>query len=268
MISLCLEKHILQIRKTRTNIVCLRGDCRMKFLKRLPKKDDLLQLTERKILSSHAVTMATDEYIKKSCNSFIFNYIMMENKLALVDEDVEDLTKSMLASSISPEELVMLLHGAVSTKSGLHVAKEAKEEEKTKEQLEDEEAEEAQRQSTFANLIELSRNSMGTARATYNPKDQRINLKKPVRINPDVINLSGDSLLDVESFFIEIIKADAGLTIDVSIPLSVTHKVVKKAVELSSDLAETCVGMAKVSSLNNTETQIVEDPWANLFNGL
>lgn len=241
----------------------------MKFSKRLPKKDDLLQLTEKMVLSSHAVTMATDEYIKKSCNSFIFNYIMMENKLALVDEDVDDLTKSMLASSISPEDLVMLLHGAVSTKSGLHVAKEdKKEKEKTPEQLEDEEAEEAQRQSTFSNLIELSKNSMGTARATYDTKSQRINLEKPVRINPDVIDLSGDSLLDVESFFIEIIKADAGLCIDVSIPLSVTHKTVKKAVELSSDLSETCVGLAKVSKFNSIETKIEEDPWANLFNGL
>lgn len=236
----------------------------MTFTTNIPSKAELLSLVEKKVLISHAVTMASDEYIKKSTDGFLFYYLMRENNLVTVDEDVDGLKKAMLASSLDEDAVKLLMHGCVSRKHGLKIAvdKDDKKKEETEKDRLEKEADEAQVTESLRGGIELARDSMGTVRA--NKTTNGFNIELPVRLNTDALVFEGDSTLDEKEFLWDYLMYDAGLTMSLTIPFSIVDKCIEKINAVSSELAEDALGMARVSKLNNTTTNIIDDPWAML----
>ena len=109
---------------------------------RIPKDEEVLEMIKHNVLVSHAVTLAPEDYIKKSVSEYLTSRLLLSLEVITVNEDAKNLEASMLASSFShPDDLTLLLHGCVSSTQGVHISEAAEKtlnvEEKNRAELED-----------------------------------------------------------------------------------------------------------------------------------
>lgn len=256
--------------------------------KKLPTTEEMVELLNNRVLVSHAVTLMPDDYIKKSVTDFLTSYLLQKIGIVVVNEDPKNLETSMLMSSFQhPDDLALLLHGCVSSTQGLKISTSS---EKSLS------AEEEARKKTEAELhncsldqiIEHVKDSAGMPRIKfYAPPDDPsapitnpafykaiqigpfIRVEKPAEIDYshlDFSHITTDAALDV--FLKDIIKYESGLSDTLDIGIDLFDPIVVKVFGKMVGWQELAIKEAKNSAYNNISFDVVNDPWATLFNGL
>jgi hypothetical protein len=259
---------------------------------RLPKDSEILDVIKEKVLVSHAVTLAAEDYIKQAVTDYLTSYLLQELGFVVVNKDPKNLESSMLTSSFQHiDDIKYILHGCVSSKNGAKfvstsdekLTEEEKKRLKTREQLSI---------CSLEQIIENTQNSDGQPRVKYikfredlpanaSSAQQVINMlakeigdfvsvQKPAEIDYkklDFSKIANDKALD--KFLTDIIAYEAGLKDTLEVALDLFDPLIRTLVfDKMPVWHELAIKEAQISNFNDISFQVVEDPWMNLFNNL
>ena len=257
---------------------------------KIPKDDEVLEMIRQNVFVSHAVTLAPDDYIKKSVSHYLVSRLLQRLAIVVVNEDVKNLEASMLAADFAhPDDLVLLLHGCVSSTQGVHLAESAEKalsvEEKNRAELEDQ-----LHNCSLEQIVENVKESQGQPRITYieppptgiavalvtgssvakaDKIGEFIRVEKPAEVNYrklDFSHITTDAALDV--FLRDIIKYESGLSSVLDVAIELFDPVVKELLIKIEEWQELALAEAKGSAHNSVAFEVIKDPWQSLFSSL
>ena len=262
----------------------------------IPKNGEVIELLNQRVLVSHAVTLMPEEYIKNAVCEFLTSHMLQLLNIVKVNDDPKNLEASMLACSFAhPDDLALLLHGCVSSTSGIKITQEA-EKSLSVEEKNRREVEQQLGNCSLEEIIDHVKNSMGMPRIRYFEKHDAIQMpmpvvqpvpatpapvqksdkigsfirvEKPAEINYsklDFTHFTTDAALDV--FLKDIIKYESGLSDKLDVSVELFDPLIGKVFDKMLEWQELACKEAKNSSYNNISFDVVKDPWANLFAGL
>jgi hypothetical protein len=259
---------------------------------KLPKDAEILEVIKEKVLVSHAVTMAPEEYITKSVTGYLTSYLLQLLGFVVVNEDPGNLETAMLSSSFQhPEDIAYLLHGCVSSKNGVKfvnvsdddLSAEDKKRHKIHEQL---------KICSLEQIIENTKESAGQPRISYVKYDESltdlaglmamiqnalaqqigdfISVKKPAELNYlklDFSKIENDKALD--KFLSDIIQYEAGIIDTLNVALDLFDPLIKTLIFDKMPIwHELALKEAQLSTYNDITFNVVEDPWSAVFKSL
>ena len=274
---------------------------------KLPKDDEVVALLNDRILVSSAVTLAPEEYIKRSASDFLTSYVLQKLGVVVVNEDAKNLEASMLSSSFQhPDDLTLILHGCVSSTTGAKLSK-AQEDKLSVEEKNRRALEEQLHMCSLDEIIDHVKNSMGQPRISYMEKTDEailavlqsalqtaivnappnagpapaipttkadkigsfIRVTKPAEIDYRRLDFSHLTTdAALDIFLKDIVKYESGITDKLDIAIELFEPLVAQIFVKMKDWQELAIKEAKSSRYNNIQFEVVNDPWAALFSGL
>ena len=259
---------------------------------KLPKDTEILDVIKKKVLVSHAVTMAGEDYIKQSVTDYLTSYLLQELGYVVVNTDPKNLESSMLTSSFQHiDDIKYILHGCVSSKNGAKFVS-TSDDKLTEEEKKRQKIHEQLAICSLEQIIENTQNSAGQPRIKYStfredlPANATspqylsnilakeigdfISVQKPAELDYkklDFSKIENDKALD--KFLDDIIAYEAGLKDTLEVALDLFDPLIKTLVfDKMPSWHELAIKEAHISNFNDISFQVVEDPWMNLFNNI
>ena len=253
-----------------------------------------LDYLDRGFFTDSTVTMMTDEYLINSITERLSQLVMFTEGVAVLNEDPSALSKAMLRSSLSEEDVTFILNASLKV-SQVSVTIQSTDDRTQKEKDADETPENVtkmikskmENMGSLENLIGIIRDSLGTSRIVpiassasimeaisqnVEPEKARkdmIRIERPVTFNLDYLDMTKIENSQIFSFLNSLMASDSNSSLSVEFPIKALVDDIKTF--YTTDLpaiALEAVNFAKNSAKNTVKFTAEADPYQSLFASL
>ena len=253
----------------------------------------VLDYLEECFFHDSTVTMSNEEYIKKSVIERLSQVVMFSEGVISLNRDPESLSKAMLRSSLSEEDINFILSASLKVSDVSIVIKDAAD---TDGKTEDKDTAEGvnkmikhkmETMGSLENLICLIEDCYGTSRivpfssreALMEAKNQNIKLEnarkdmvrieRPVDFNLDFLDMSKIPNSEIFNFLNSLMASDSNSSMEIQFPIDALTDDLKLFFTVDLPMvAEAAVEYAKNSIKNSLVFTQAPDAFESLFNTL
>jgi hypothetical protein len=266
----------------------------------IPKVIDYL---DREFFSDSTVTMMNDEYLKKAIRERLCQIVFKHEGLAPLNTDGHALSKAMLRSSLSPEDINFILNATLKV-SDVQISIKATADEATaedgdkKKDSEEETVENAnamikakmESMGSIENLIGIIRDNLGTSRIVPVPSAESameammakmagnpqaepvldmLSIERPLELNLNFVDLTKISNTQIFQFLNVLMASDSNSSLEVTLPIDAFIDPVKDFLRTDLEpVLQAAVDFAHNSAKNSISFTAAPDPYKALFETL
>ena len=254
-----------------------------------------LDFLDESFFTDSTITLSNDAYIKKSVINRLSQVVMLEEGVATINENPEDLSKAMLRSSLSDKDINFILNASlkisdisVSIKDAASAADDCK-------KGEEENAENANKMieakkenmGSLENLICIIKDCLGTSRIVpvssdeaimealnqnlepENARKDMLRIERPVEFNLHFLDLNKIDNSQIFSFLNSMLACDSNSQLEIEFPIDALTDDLKTFYTADlSVIGDAAVAFARSSAKNATMFTPEEDAFKTLFGTL
>ena len=258
-----------------------------------PDRSKILEYLDSDYFTDSTVTMMNDQYLKDSIRERLCQMVFKNETLVTLNEEQESLKKAMLRSSLSPEDITLILNATLKVSQlSISVAssEEAKEQETDPEKANALLKAKQESMCSLENLIGIIKDNLGTSRIVpvasmgaqmtaqvesmasgqkVEPVKDYIYIERPLEFNLNYLDLSLISNDEIFQFLNVLMASDSNASLGITLPIAALVTPVREF--LTTDMGgvlDAAVAFARNSSKNSIMFQAAPDPFKSLFETL
>lgn len=253
----------------------------------------VMSIINSEIFTDSTITMMTDEYIKKSVEDKLLQIVLFNEGVVSLSEDAGELSKAMLRSSLSDEDITFILNASLKV-STINVSIGSSNAPNSQVESTPEEANKLikaklETMCSIENLISIIKRHKGTSRVTAatsyealaaaamqkqaggpgEPERDLLSVERPLKLNLDYIDLTKCKNSQLFDLLNGLMALDSNSSLTLEIPKNILTSNVLEFI--TTDLASVCdqsVIEAKQSAKNSVIFTAEQDPYKSLFDTL
>lgn len=257
----------------------------------IPKVIDFLDNT---YFTDSTITMMNDQYLRDSIRERLSQIVLHNEGLVTLNEDQEALTRAMLRSSLTDEDVNFILNASLKV-SQINVTIASSSDDKKEEEADPEKANamiaaKKETMCSIENLISIIKDNLGTSRIVpvasgaavmeamvnsassgthVEPIKDSLYIERPLELNLDYIDLTKIDNSKIFEFLGVLMAADSNSSLGITLPIAAFIDPVRDFFTTDMEaVLDAAVEFAKNSAKNSISFNAAPDPYKSLFDTL
>lgn len=254
----------------------------------------VLDFLDNTYFTDSTITMMNEQYLKDSIRERLSQIVLQAEGLVTLNEDQEALTRAMLRSSLTQDDVNFILNASLKV-SQISVAIAPSEDGKKEEEADPEKANamiaaKKETMCSIENLISIIKDNLGTSRivpvpsgeavmeamtmgmstgTTVEPRKDCLYIERPLELNLDYIDLKKIDNAKIFEFLGVLMAADSNSSLGITLPIDAFIDPVREFLTTDMDaVLDAAVEFARKSAKNSISFTSAPDPYKSLFDTL
>lgn len=258
----------------------------------------VLEYLDANYFTDSTITMMNDQYLKNSIRERLSQIVLSAENLVTLNEDHEALTRAMLRSSLTQEDINFILNASLKVSQvTVNIATPAPSDKEKEEEADPEKANAmiaAKRESmcSVESLISIIKDNLGTSRiipvasqasimtammagmatspaTEVEPVKDCLYIERPLELNLDYVDLSKIDNAQIFDFLNILMASDSNSSLGITLPVVAFTDPIKEFLTTDMEaVLDAAVAFAKNSTKNSISFSAAPDPFQSLFNTL